>query len=144
MKPITFSRNFPATHPRKGEPTGFADAIRTGRKIHTIRAGYRWKVGDVFEPREWTGAPYRSKQQAIGEPLVVTAVYEIIRHRGHWRMQLKTGPESWKVRAVEDEFIEYLAKYDGLTLADFLSWFPDNFEGQVICFADDPYHHLFG
>src|SRR5690625_178209 len=28
-------------------------------KHHTIRAGHRWKVGDKFSPRVWSGKPYR-------------------------------------------------------------------------------------
>jgi hypothetical protein len=31
-------------------------------KLHTIRAGNRWKPGDVFSPRVWSGRPYASKQ----------------------------------------------------------------------------------
>lgn len=32
------------------------------KKVHTIRVGNRWKVGDKFSPRVWSGLPYRSKQ----------------------------------------------------------------------------------
>lgn len=71
-KVITFSRVFPSDHPRKGEPTFFVEKLYNslyGRnnlkgyppgifiddsirdiKVHTIRSGHRWKVGDKFSP----------------------------------------------------------------------------------------------
>ncbi len=82
MAVITFSRTFPAYHPKSGQPTGFIEKIYAGLadssdgefiipndanefwdfhtyyncttpKHHTIRAGNRWKVGDKFSPRVW-------------------------------------------------------------------------------------------
>lgn len=83
MKVITFSRVFPAHHPRAGESTYFAEKIfeslyRTHNfndldqyeskyrcdlklenvhtfppKNHTIRAGQNWNVGEFFSPRVW-------------------------------------------------------------------------------------------
>lgn len=81
-KVITFSRVFPAYHPRKEEPTFFVEKIWEGMskmdwpepelntaqrkwfnanfavniydtKYHTIRSGHRWKAGDKFSPRVW-------------------------------------------------------------------------------------------
>jgi hypothetical protein len=82
-KVITFSRQFPGYHPRKGEPTQFIQKIWKslggvpsaytlpftegdfkksivwgyqmvdGCKYHTIRSGHRWKVGDMFSPVVW-------------------------------------------------------------------------------------------
>lgn len=65
------SRTFPATHPRKGEATGFIDKVATGEKRHTIRGNYKlWKhrieqvkAGKAYlSLRYWTGKPYASKQ----------------------------------------------------------------------------------
>ncbi len=77
-KVITFSRAFPAYHPRKGEPTFFREkflhslliqgkidlkspyvngielnlkAFSEGIKNHTIREGNRFKAGEYFSPR---------------------------------------------------------------------------------------------
>jgi hypothetical protein len=76
-KVITFSRFFQSNHPRKGEPTYFAEKLLASLdgkyslndssvdkyyeaypdwhnhnpKHHTIRAGHKWKVGDYFSPR---------------------------------------------------------------------------------------------
>lgn len=78
-KIITFSRQFPSYHPRKGEPTYFVEKIYksilkptdhvpiTGieeslslfalmdadPKFHTIRAGHRFKAGDWLTPKVW-------------------------------------------------------------------------------------------
>jgi hypothetical protein len=85
---ITFSRYFPAHHPRCGESTYFVEKIWASLetsfldqladedrifnprlsldvfapKHHTIRAGHRFKAGDWFSPRVWSGKPYNSKQ----------------------------------------------------------------------------------
>lgn len=77
---MTFSRFFPAHHPKKGQPTEFVEKIWESLypdivgwsgfgelcqqfnvglnniyppKHHTIRAGNRWKVGDWFVPKVW-------------------------------------------------------------------------------------------
>lgn len=81
-KHVTFSRKFPAKHPRAGEPTYFMEKILIARpeeeriawansntwvnlclqtdmdkaypgKFHTIRAGKSWKVGDILIPCVW-------------------------------------------------------------------------------------------
>lgn len=88
---LTISQTFPATHPRKGEPTGFVDKIQEAlnyvkyfgiegmqptkrAKIHTIRGNYnRWNkifeqiyAGEAFlSLRVWSGKPYRSKMIEI-------------------------------------------------------------------------------
>lgn len=80
---IILSAVFPATHPRKGQPTGFKDEVlravcKTSErflsdirpKIHTIRANYPlWKkrireieCGEAeICLRQWAGRAYRSK-----------------------------------------------------------------------------------
>lgn len=86
---ITLSRNFPAKHPRHGEPTNFdiqtANAFlkmnkkgiffpKYGMKLHTIRGNYElWSkrfeqinAGKAcLSLRYWTGKPYHSKQTEI-------------------------------------------------------------------------------
>ena len=71
---LTVSEKFPATHPRRGELTGFPEAIKQGVKIHTIRANYPlWekRIKEVEEGRArlsvriWTGKPYNSPQKEI-------------------------------------------------------------------------------
>lgn len=92
---ITLSQTFPATHPKKGEPTYFKEKIYNAGvlmsgpvdyqlpanskdpnviKLHTIRGNYeRWKrifkqidQGEAFlSVRVWSGKPYASKQIEI-------------------------------------------------------------------------------
>ena len=87
---LTLSQTFPATHPRKGEPTDFRTKLLSARyrqeggtlytasdgkcKLHTIRANYPlWKKrfeqinrGEAcLSIRQWTGKPYASKQVEI-------------------------------------------------------------------------------
>jgi hypothetical protein len=81
---LIVSRNFPTTHPRKGEPTYFPENILKGLNMntdesidpkgHTIRGNYDlWKkridevaAGKaVLSIRYWTGKPYNSKQETI-------------------------------------------------------------------------------
>ena len=86
---ITLSRNFPAKHPRHGEPTNFdiqtANAFlkmnmksvglqQVGMKLHTIRTNYDlWckRFDQIYAGkacislRYWTGKPYHSKQTEI-------------------------------------------------------------------------------
>jgi len=167
MKVITFSRFYPAYHPRKGEPTEFIEKIWKGvyedssdvpfphelagvwsaycemdnliPKYHTIRAGNRWKVGDWFSPRVWSGKPYKSKQIEFAPPIQVKKV---------WELEIEVGKKYWffKLNGEDisnekenfniDEFTELLAKNDGLLLSDFLNWFPKSFTGQIICWND--------
>lgn len=162
---ITFSRVFPSYHPRKGEPTyfvekifkslnlprfdsngvrvlkheifNFADFGRCEPKHHTIRAGHRWKVGDKFSPRVWSGKPYNSKMITIAPDIQVKKIWgfeikdSIIRIRG----SEQSACGLWDVPADE---IPFVAKNDGLSFLDFMHWFrfPKDFTGQIICWNE--------
>jgi len=105
-KVITFSRVFPAHHPKAGQETHFVEQIwnglnilslpvpknkdlphdfmwsilplsNYGYKYHTIRAGNRWKVGDKFSPRVWSDKPYKSKQIIIAPDIEVVKVWDV-------------------------------------------------------------------
>ena len=47
-------------------------------KGHTIRAGNRWKVGDKFSPRVWSGKPYASKQIIIAPDIEVKKIFNVV------------------------------------------------------------------
>jgi hypothetical protein len=152
---LTFSRTFPSYHPRKGEPTYFVEKLNKSlpiwkygiiftdlihndipffdieyyktceKKYHTIRAGHRWKVGDNFSPRVWSGKPYQSKQIIIAPDLEVKKV---------WDFEIKENSimvNSFLYSGAENR----IAKNDGLDRDDFLNWFkyPKSFDGQIIC-----------
>ena len=160
---ITFSRTFPATHPRKGEPTFFVERIwkslyklnLTGdaldvcinnyfkevgellayndianTKYHTVRSGRRWKVGDKFSPRVWSGKPYCSKQIIIAPDIEIKKIY-------------KFECDINGVFSIDDIYVDVTSMdvpaNDGLSTEDFLNWFPvDNpFSGQIICWDEN-------
>jgi len=55
----------------------FAELVRDGGKVQTIRKAARCKAGDVLSLRRWTGKPYRSKQESLRE-VVCTAVRPVM------------------------------------------------------------------
>jgi hypothetical protein len=163
---MTFARVFPSYHPRAGQPTYFiekiyaslADTIKgfkipnnanaywdwheyytTTPKHHTIRAGHRWKVGDKFSPRVWSGKPYQSKQIVIAPDIEVKKTWPI-------RIDLADQYESVYLLDENGDSIsvdeKQLALNDGLTEQDFYDWFDtlknrrEIFKGQVICWND--------
>lgn len=176
---ITFSRNFPKGHARAGEPTYFMEKIwksllergqpmisgignndlsydyfnnhqqELQTKKHTIRRGHRWKAGDVFSPRVWSGVPYRSRQIIIAPDIKIVRADKI--------QILSTGEININVQAFfyingrlfdfldgkrENIYLTDLAKNDGLSREDFISWFgiglakQKTFSGQIIIWDD--------
>ncbi len=155
---MTFSRVFPSYHPRKGEPTYFVEKIWESIKMkdpdyisqfiwgdwldqkfepkhHTIRAGHRWKVGDKFSPRVWSGKPYQSNQIIIAPDIEV---------KKQWDFDLINDKliigGLFHCLVSQEEKIESFAKNDGLNTTDLLDWFKypkpccDN---QIICWNEN-------
>jgi hypothetical protein len=160
-KVLTFSRVFPSYHPRKGEPTYFVEKITRSlheqglkpwdilnkifsnemyyiceAKHHTIRAGHRWKVGDKFSPRVWSGKPYQSKQIIIAPDIEVKKVWDF-ESKGGW-IYLKSKDGNW-AGVGQNKFTE-IAKNDGLSYDDFKKWikYPkDTGNMQIICWNEN-------
>lgn len=95
-------------------------------KGHTIRAGHRWKVGDIFSPVVWIQKPYRSPQIQFLPNLEVKKIchFEIKDH--------DIFVDSQRVPASE---VPFIANNDGLSFTQFMHWFgyPKPFDGQIIC-----------
>jgi hypothetical protein len=179
MKVITFSRTFPKTHPRAGDPTFFVEKtllglieagqisiskccecarqfgfsedhpmyyIHTLRKYdcepkrHTIRAGNRWKVGELFSPRVWSGKPYVSKQIEFAPPIKIEKIWDIsIKIMNGEDVTVKLNNRSMLLQDLMP-----IALNDGLELNDFVAWFnlhpkkkEQTFTGQIICWNPD-------
>jgi hypothetical protein len=119
-------------------------------KNHTIRAGNRWKAGDKFSPRVWSGKPYNSKQIIIAPDIEIKKV---------WKIEINCrGGASWFEIDINGKLfgqlhhdydidknrigIGKLASNDGLTIEDFEEWFQYSltitkpFKGQIICWVD--------
>jgi hypothetical protein len=175
---ITFSRFFPADHPRKGQPTIFVEkiwksfSIKTLNQIfyepkieyvgdlnahlsylvvsdfrkslvnyylnadinpkkHTIRKGKRWKAGDKFSPRVWSGKPYASKQIIIAQDMVISRVADIeidklgfVYINGEYYNHIMQ--------------CDHLALNDGLDKEDFANWLNKlPFSGQILIWNDE-------
>ncbi|MDQ6477814.1 hypothetical protein [Dyadobacter sp. LHD-138] len=152
-KVLTYSRTFPAFHPKKGQPTHFVEKLIEGflelgdieitddqlnlcdfsvmrpdvwSKYTTIRAGNNWKAGDMFSPRVWSGKPYNSPQIIIAPDIRIEKV---------WDVEVDEDLCLWIVGGDEQDegILEKVARNDGLELQDLLSWFNKPMSGQIIC-----------
>ena len=109
-----------------GEPLFFS-----GVKHHTIRAGHRFKVGDKFSPRVWSGKPYRSPQITIGPDIEIKMIQDI---------EVDGDGCIWIISDTDNEdssVLETLALNDGLTLPDLQAWFNKPMTGQIICWNEN-------
>lgn len=123
---LTVSKQFPKTHKKAGQSTGFVENIQklftnNCSKIHTIRSNYDlWssrakKINEgkaVLSIRYWSGKPYRSKQVEICRLEVIGI--EKLEH-----------PDNFAFAPVEGKRVDWgeLAKNDGLSFDDFCEWF---------------------
>lgn len=127
---ITLTKFFLKQHIRAGEETGFKDSFLKGKKVHTIRANYNlWEArikevqegNAVLSIRQWSGIPYRSKQNEITE---------LSKEDGVGIQKLTFNKDSNGMFFLEDydidgKYIELdkLASNDGLLTEDWSRWF---------------------
>src|ERR1043165_7088741 len=166
MRVLTFSTSFPKGHPKAGSHTFFVERIlscihdgqivldnicddlkpfindfeliATGMpKGHTIRAGSRWKAGDMASLRIWSGVPRRSKQIEFAQ-VEVKKVWPVEIYIGNLIVEIRIDEMS---QSLEQK--EVIAKNDALELIDFVNWFkiPPKakkgiaFTGQIITWS---------
>lgn len=98
-------------------------------KYHTIRAGNRWKVGDWFSPRVWSGRPHNSKQIQFAPDIQIKRVMDI--RRDDYGIF-----EVCNYRDMYDKDLELLARNDGLSADDLWHWIKWPMEGQIICWNE--------
>lgn len=116
-------------------------------KIHTIRSGHRWKEGEQFSPRVWSGRPYFSKQIVFAPPLTIKKTEDIgtinyatdakEKDLRFWRWSGQFSPSGAALkRTLFQKDTEAIAANDGLAYEDFVVWFSKSskFEGQIIHF----------
>ncbi|HUM52277.1 MAG TPA: hypothetical protein PK431_10695 [Chitinophagales bacterium] len=109
-------------------------------KGHTIRAGNRWKVGDWFSPRVWSGAPYKSKQIIIAPDIQIKKIWDIEIELGdRFQIMKPKDNQEWYLISNGD-----VAKNDGLEYDDFVNWFNakpkkqyDMLKAQIICWNEN-------
>lgn len=118
-------------------------------KVHTIRRGNRWKVGDWFSPRVWSGKPYRSKQIQFAPDIQVKKVWKILVWWNNticiWLQDENTSEWTFINKSYEQHpSVPLIIHNDGIeTKEDFFSWLTYGltktkpaFEGQIICWND--------
>lgn len=157
-KLLSFTRYYPAHHPKKGQLTYFVEqllnfleakgtdvktaeqrytlplaenyGITKGIKRHTIRRGFEWNTGEIIRPCIWEGKPHESRLVPLLLNLKIHSIWEIrCTHRSEIFLN--------GTRLSEIE-VDVLARNDGLRTEDLLQWIqplagmPD-FAGQIIC-----------
>ena len=111
------------------------------KKLHTIRSGHHFITGDKIRLAVWSGKPYCSPQIRICPELeVMTYDFQVKEFKNAFYTDIGTRysiPDGF----IENSMLETVAKNDGLSTKDFLSWFkyPSEFEGQVIAWVDPLY-----
>lgn len=127
---ITLSKFFLKQHIRAGEETDFKESFLKGKKVHTIRANYNlWeaRIKEVQEGkavlsiRQWSGLPYRSKQDEITELSKEDGV-------GIQKLTFKkdsNGEFFLEDFDIDGKYIDFdkLAANDGLLTEDWYRWF---------------------
>jgi hypothetical protein len=141
---LTVSKEFPKTHKRAGESTGFLEKLACSlfcpgdcsichinseafKKIHTIRSNYElWanrieqiqKGEAILSIRYWSGKPYNSPQVKI---------HELDKDSGIGVQHLKIEDDGFIVyepfNHLSNVGIERISKNDGLSVNDFKEWF---------------------
>ena len=135
---LTLSREFPAYHPKKGQPTYFKDKVNAAinqnadywPKVHTIRANYllwtkRFEKIDKGEAclsiRQWTGKPRHSPQVEL---------FRLTKEDGIGLQRMKFSRYSDGAIYMDCAHIEgrdingdKIAYNDGLSYIDWQRWF---------------------
>lgn len=108
----------------------------TETKNHTIRAGNRWREGEYFSPRVWSGKPYNSKQIVIAPDVEIKKEWSFEIHDGVFSIGNKLYDGEIESH---HELLEMIALNDGLSKYDFVNWFDfkKDFSGQIICWNDE-------
>jgi len=129
-----------------GKPTGFPEKILAGTKIHSIRAGNRWKPGMLIHPA--TGVRTKHYKQITAGTLTVISVQDIeIRFNEMFStVVIIDGLFGYESSMIQDrQVLQNLAANDGFDcFEDFAKAFQsihpgEIFKGQIIHWTDYRY-----
>jgi hypothetical protein len=98
-------------------------------KFHTIRDGYRFKAGDYFSPRVWSGRPYNSKQIQFAPDIQVKKTFDFC-------VDLLSGEYMMSGLCIDVRIFKEIAKNDGLTPNELSDWLNQPMTGQIICWNE--------
>lgn len=120
----------------------FCGLIISGKKIHTLRQNYdfwmhRVNRCDKLEIRYWKDKPYRSKQEHLRTLDRYNANFGVQRIRKETDGIYPGSPFSLYL-VKNEEYLQQLlldevARNDGLSESDFISWFSDYPDGDMAC-----------
>jgi len=114
----------------------------TDIKNHTIRAGHRFKKGDSFSPRVWSGKPYTTKQIIISPDIKIPKTFDF-EVDGCGIMSMALPGEQLKY--LDEDVDKTIAHNDGLEYNDFIDWIvlphyiktKDSGPMQIICWNEN-------
>lgn len=131
---VDFEEYFPQVH-----DMGLFPAAKYQRKLHTIRAGKRWRPGMMID--FWINT--RTKDQFRFAPRVpVLSVQDITIKHGFAKSHRRVYVDTWQMPINDPNVmgVEELAINDGFPDVDsFFRWFDSDFEGQIIHWTDLKY-----
>lgn len=123
---LTVSKQFPKTHEKAGQDTGFVQNISKlftfeSTKIHTVRSNYElWEKRAkqinsgkaILSIRYWSDMPYRSKQTEVCR----------LERIGLEKLE---DPTNFVYAEIDGKMVNWdeIAKNDGLSFEDFCEWF---------------------
>ena len=127
-----------------GKPTNFVENTLSRQKIHSIRAGRRWKVGDTIHMS--TGARTKNYKQFNKDLPHLQTVIDVQDIKIRWKTGAKTELANYDFRVFVDrrelvgQELRDLIDNDGFMLAyDFGDFFNKDFDGQIIHWTDYSY-----
>jgi len=160
---ITFSRQFPAYHPKAGQPTHFVEKIWNSlpnmiipyNKLRVMNPELPYAVHDIWETiqdgymelvpkyhtiragNRWNAGDKFSPRVWSGKPYnsKMITIAPDINIAKVWKFEIKDNSLFLDGKELSHaQWIE-LAKNDGLTVSEMLEWFkyPTDFSGQIIC-----------
>lgn len=99
-------------------------------KHHTMRAGKRWKDGEMASLRVWSGKPYNSGQIEIAPDVKLKVKDVEISKEGYLRID---GESISHIT-----LCHHIVTNDGLTMNEFTAWFKKlPFSGQLLIWNAD-------
>lgn len=139
---VTLTKKFFDAHPAlAGQPTGFANMVRSGKKIHTCRQNFLYwsakiealkAANGVLCIREWSGRPYRSPQDTIIEiPASAVGVERLVLTKGKHHVEPYRHTITYHRATVEGKEVDIaeLARNDGFDNAiDYTDFFKPLFD----------------
>lgn len=108
------------------------------QKMHTIRGGNHFRIGEAISMRCWLNKAYHSPQIILWDDLMVCNLWDFERVEEGIQGELNTEEFFINGKKIKNiEALENIANNDGLLLRHFHWWFNKPFTGQIICWSKE-------